>query len=371
HRRRSLLLRIGLPTTSSGATATADAGSGNSPPQRRQLALVRVGAGKEEQEAGRKTQWHTQLVQRKVASAVCSTLAGIHGSAEHSKEHRLLGSPVLKMPGAGDGGPKHRLRIKAHDRAEQTAGKKRSGNGLGRLFHPPPLTETEQKRMDAWAADDDDFSTDEYDLTGVYFELPAINMLAAEPTPIAHKSNEGTKGSRLSSTSTVVDDGALSPELSKRLFIASARKLQLSSSGRHGMVTLLHIRNAMVRANEQYVVASGGRRLAGPSTASVMVAELYARDDRYYERAMLARAYSSSCRSLGGPDAPALVPDRDLLGFGSGDLVSLDPTIASHGSSASRGRYRRRRTSRRWRVPQSCSSTNGCVAAAILAGGMP
>ncbi|KAJ1800240.1 hypothetical protein LPJ59_001240 [Coemansia sp. RSA 2399] len=374
HRRRSLLLRIGLPATSSpAATATTDTGSRGTPLQRRQLTLGRLGGGKvphESQDAGRKTQWHKQLVQRKVASAVSSTLAGIHGSAERSKECGLLELPVRMLPGAGDSSrdeePKHRLRIKAHSRTQQEMRKKRSGNGLGRLFHPPPLTETEQKRMDAWAADNDEFSTDEYDLTGVYFELPATDMLAAEPRTVTRKSNEGAKSSRVSSTSTVVDDGALSPELSKRLFVASARKLQWSSSGKRGMATLLHIRNAMARANEHYVVASGGRRLSGPSAARVMVAELYARDDRCYESAMLARAYSHSrCGELA---AAALVSDCDLIGFGTGDLVSPDATSAGHGGAASRGRYRRRRTNRRWLVPRSCRSG---VAAAIPAGGMP
>ncbi|KAJ2848237.1 hypothetical protein GGI22_005774, partial [Coemansia erecta] len=374
HRRRSLLLRIGIPATPSPiATATADTGSRDTPLKRRQLTLGRLGGGKvpqRSQDASQKTQWHKQLVQRKVASAVSSTLAGMHGSFEGSKECRLLEFPVRMLPGAGDSirveEPRHRLRIKAHSRTQQEMRKKRSGNGLGRLFHPPPLTETEQKRMDAWAADNDEFSTDEYDLTGVYFELPAIDMLAAEPRTATHKSTEGAKCSRLSSTSTVVDDGALSPELSKRLFVASARKLQWSGNGKRGMATLLHIRNAMARANEHYVVASGGRRLSGPSVARVMVAELYTRDDHCYESAALARAYSHS--RYGELAAAALVSDCDLLGFGAGDLVSLDATSAGgHAGAADCGRYRRR-ANRRWLVPRSCRSG---VAAAIPAGGAP
>ncbi|KAJ1772354.1 hypothetical protein LPJ74_001619 [Coemansia sp. RSA 1843] len=386
HKRRTLLLHTGLPETSSpvkpsAATAATDAGSVDTPLQRRQLTLGRLGASTEmrgsQDVAGRKTHWHKQLVQRKVASAVRSTLAGIHSSTENSKAYGLLGSPV-RMVLAGtedsniksDGEPKHRLRIKAHSRAQKEINKRRSGNGLGRLFHPPPLTAAEQKRMDAWAADDDEFSTDEYDLTGAYFELPAIDVLAAELRTTARKGDEGTKGSRLSSTSTVVDDGALSPELSKRLFVASARKLQWPGNKRREMAALLHIRNTMARANEHYVVASGGRRLDGHSTARAMVAELHSRDDHYYESAVLARTYSSHHRNQ--PAATALVPDRDLIGFGTGDLVSLDPAIAGSGSVTSCGRYqrpRRHRSSRRWREPRSCSS--GGVASAISVGGMP
>ncbi|KAJ2611028.1 hypothetical protein GGH99_005946 [Coemansia sp. RSA 1285] len=393
HRRRSLLLRMESPTTpshleSSVATVAADSGSKELLGRRRQLKLGRLGAGRQVQEpqnSERKPHWHQQLVQRRVASAVRSTFAGIHSSAERGKTNGILALPARMLTGAGnndngssssgsgDDEPKHRLRIKTHSRAQSVMSKKRSGNGLGRLFHPPPPTAAEQARMDAWTEDDDDFATSEYDLTGVLFELPTASLLAAELRPTARKSDDGAKGSRLSSTSTVVDDSALSAEQSKRLYCASAHKLQWPANRRRGMAALLHIRNAMARANEHYIVASGGRRLSGLTTVHAMVAELCARDDRFYEGAVVARAQSRLRRIA---SAAAVVSDRELIGFGSGDLVSLDAADAGSGSGAAAGgaryrRPRRHRASRRWRMSQGCSvGAGGCVAAAISAGGM-
>ncbi|KAJ2655783.1 hypothetical protein IWW48_005355 [Coemansia sp. RSA 1200] len=392
HRRRSLLLRTESPTTpshleSSVATVAADSGSKEPLGRRRQLTLGRLGAGRQAQESQnneRKLHWHQQLVQRRVALAVRSTFAGIHSSTECGKTNVILALPARMLTGAGnndsgsssssgDDEPKHRLRIKTHSRAQSAMGKKRSGNGLGRLFHPPPPSAAEQARMDAWAADDDDFATNEYDLTGVLFELPTASSLAAELQPTARKSDDGAKGSRLSSTSTVVDDSALSAEQSKRLYCASAHKLQWPANRRRGMAALLHIRNAMARANEHYIVASGGRRLSGHTTVHAMVAELCARDDRFYEGAVVVRAQSRLRRIA---SAAAVVSDRELIGFGSGDLVSLDAADVGSGSGAAAGgaryrRSRRHRASRQWRMSQGCSvGAGGCVAAAISAGGM-
>ncbi|KAJ1726035.1 hypothetical protein LPJ72_006470, partial [Coemansia sp. Benny D160-2] len=154
HRRRSLLLRMESPTTpshleSSVATVAADSGSKELLGRRRQLKLGRLGAGRQVQEpqnSERKPHWHQQLVQRRVASAVRSTFAGIHSSAERGKTNGILALPARMLTGAGnsdngsssssgsgDDEPKHRLRIKTHSRAQSVMSKKRSGNGLGRL----------------------------------------------------------------------------------------------------------------------------------------------------------------------------------------------------------------------------------------------
>ncbi|KAI8321792.1 hypothetical protein GQ54DRAFT_311505 [Martensiomyces pterosporus] len=294
---------------------------------------------------------------------------------------------------------------------------KRSGSGLGKLVAQP--TATQQARMDAWAADDDDFSAYEYDVSGAFFDLPLLpkpssspkalaggsvsqdrpsgvdtpaspsfcasaSTASGSPSAAAKASDEcSTPRSRLSSTSTVVEDGQYGAEQYRRIFVASARKLQWQSAQR-GISGIMHIRNTMAKAGELYIVASGGKRLDSYQITVEALSDLYAnggdspaigqqRDGlftspRRYIMSSLSRSRSSSSlpdsaaaganevypaakprgemssmrdmlRRLKRDQAP--IADSELIGFGNGDLVSLSPVDSvgiGAGLSGSSGR---------------------------------
>ncbi|KAJ1993372.1 hypothetical protein GGI25_001941 [Coemansia spiralis] len=245
-----------------------------------------------------KSHCHQLLLQRTVFSAVRATLANMHNGqsihSEISSSKRIELAPDSVRVGSLSIGPK----APQVDEGSKTR-RKLSGGGIGRLFSPPPPSAIEQAKMDAWAADNDEFSAEEYDLSGVYFELPSPEVLGAEAaaasrkykasldtgksilaTPVINTAQVDDqnvcvpKGSRLSSTSTVVEESALSPQQYKRVYVSSVRKLQWQSSGR-GMACILHIKNTMTKANENYVVVSGGRNLDAYNVSRDKIAELY------------------------------------------------------------------------------------------------
>ncbi|KAJ2326691.1 hypothetical protein GGI00_004676, partial [Coemansia sp. RSA 2681] len=160
------------------------------------------------------------------------------------------------------------------------AHRKLSG-ALGKLLlAPPPPSAAEQAKMDAWAADGDEFSASDYDLSGTYFELaPPPKPLLGDGGAMARRKHSAgectTPESRLSSTSTVVDEGAaaLGAEQYKRIFVSSARKLQLQC-GRRDMSCVVHIKTMMTKASEHYVVVSGGRSLDAYRISRGVLAEL-------------------------------------------------------------------------------------------------
>ncbi|KAJ2449638.1 hypothetical protein EV183_004780 [Coemansia sp. RSA 2336] len=284
--------------------------------------------------------------------------------------------------------------------------KKRSAGGLGKLSLTPQPTAAEQARMDAWTADDDEFSATDYDLSGVFFELPptAPASLAlpgadasaysgisksAKPEPPEIKlggSTCGTPGSRLSSTSTVVEECTLSPDQYRRIYNSSANKLHWPGKGRD-MSCMLHIKNIMAKASECFVVVSGGRHLDTSKMARGVLAGLYdselmpyrllgaaaaAADGPYPERSRSVaclqqlllqqrpKQHSASAklparrRSLDDAQmvrAEAaereLLYDSELLGKNAGDLVDPAYAAGSGGDMQAYRRFRHRKAGRR------------------------
>ncbi|KAJ2747782.1 hypothetical protein GGI20_000252 [Coemansia sp. BCRC 34301] len=312
----------------------------------------------------------------------------------------------------------------------RVAHRKLSG-ALGKLLlTPPPPSAAEQAKLDAWAADDDEFSASDYDLSGTYFELAPVGkqaVLGEEALLLGsggrrkHMSECTTPESRLSSTSTVVDEGAasaLGPEQYKRIFVSSARKLQLQG-GRRGMSCVVHIKTMMTKASEHYVVVSGGRSLDAYRISRDMLADLClsaAAEDCAKERlpppvteypptrrrsvgssAQLAQrrprravdTASSSVVEVPLSSPPPLSPSAEiadaalariatdadaaeLAEYGMGDLVSLCPTVAAGSDGEAQDycrptyrRYRRRRASK-WGQLSSTRPQSG-VAGAIAA----
>ncbi|KAJ2897452.1 hypothetical protein IWW38_001720 [Coemansia aciculifera] len=318
------------------------------------------------------------------------------------------------------------------------AHRKLSG-ALGKLLlTPPPPSAAEQAKMDAWTADDDEFSANDYDLSGTYFELvPTSKQVVADEVPMLgsgrRKHSVGectTPESRLSSTSTVVDEGAaaLGPEQYKRIFVSSARKLQLQC-GRRGMSCVVHIKTMMTKASEHYVVVSGGRNLDAYRISREVLAELClsaSAEDSVKERLPLvmtqqrqhSTAYPTRKRSVGGaqqaqrrsrraaPEAecgsrpavavetlssvvevplsspPPLSPSAEiadaamakiateaeaavLAEYGMGDLVSLGPTTST--SSDDDEAHNSRPTYRRYRRRRASKWGYSGVAGAIAA----
>ncbi|KAJ2879538.1 hypothetical protein H4R27_005248 [Coemansia aciculifera] len=234
-----------------------------------------------------------------------------------------------------------------------TAHRKLSG-ALGKLLlTPPPPSAAEQAKMDAWTADDDEFSASEYDLSGTYFELMpttkravtdgANSVLVSGSGRRKHSGTEcTTPESRLSSTSTVVDEGAvaLGPEQYKRIFVSSARKLQLQC-GRRGMSCVVHIKTMMTKASEHYVVVSGGRNLDAYRISRQVLADLYlndGREDSGKERLSLATAqqqqqpttaYPARQRSVGSNHQA----QRRARRAGAGKEGESRPAVAGGNSS--------------------------------------
>ncbi|KAJ2389716.1 hypothetical protein H4S02_002228 [Coemansia sp. RSA 2611] len=288
--------------------------------------------------------------------------------------------------------------------------KKRSAGALSKLSMAPQPTEAEQARMDAWAADDDEFSTSDYDLSGAYFELPlapaslvsagtdhtaygGIGKATGQALPAlapkqATASACTTPGSRLSSTSTVVEECTLSPEQYQRIYASSARKLQWPDRSR-GMSSVVHIKSAMTRANECFVVVSGGRHLDACQMPPSVFAPAHdplgtAIDGPYPARSrsvdcmqqllrgarlgppaaepVRRRSLDSGCLERAAPldkerlDQAASLYDAGLLGSQAGDLVSLSPIGADSALERTGSvlpqyrpfrRHRHRRVSRR------------------------
>ncbi|KAJ2159242.1 hypothetical protein GGF46_003172 [Coemansia sp. RSA 552] len=284
-----------------------------------------------------------------LASSVRSTLLGFgtgHLTLGSRKTQRMLTTAATKgaLPVRKTSSPALYAR-------------RRSSGSLSRLSLTPQPTATEQAKMDAWTADDDDFSAADYDLSGAHFELPLTpTSLLASPgadqtaysgitrvrgQKLKQLGQCMTPGSRLSSTSTAVEENGLSPDQYKRIYISSARKLQWQGPGR-GMACVVHIRSIMAKANECYVVVSGGRRLEAPHPPprDVLTALYVHRQGDSVLQAPV-RTRSADClnphvlpvmpaRRLKGPgyadDGDSEAPyTADLLGQNAGDLVSLDP----------------------------------------------
>ncbi|KAJ2708812.1 hypothetical protein H4R19_004562 [Coemansia spiralis] len=309
----------------------------------------------------------------------------------------------------------------------------------GRLSLAPLPSEVERARMDAWVEDDDEFSPGDYDLSGAYYELgpksaSAYHAASAGASDTAYggvprperqsaaqqlppeKQDDSkcrTPESRMSSTSTVVDGGTLDPEQCKQIFLSSARKLQWSSRRRE-MSTVVHIRNAMARASEQYAAASGGRVLDPCPEARRLAADFCAyggatpviahqqRDGMMLPAATAPAAAIAAATESPAPrraaerevahsggQLPARIRSMDCLPLllqmarqgpemrgdsgepvydgahwaGAGDLVSLDPGGRSRPRTAYRP-YPRRRGSRR---SSACLGSAFVLAEAVVA----
>ncbi|KAJ1722114.1 hypothetical protein LPJ53_003446 [Coemansia erecta] len=204
-----------------------------------------------------------------------------------------------------------------------------SRRSISSLSHSSLAKDAEKRKMDAWTDDDDEFSAYEYDLSGAYFELPVISSkgvkfpasqepsktlprttLRSSASPSRDAAESSSRGSRLSSTSTVCEENVLSADQCKRVYVSSMRKLQLQSRRRHGMRSVLHIKNAMTKANDSYAVVSGGCELDTYQLSCEMIAEFYllggGRDEAPVERRMRSpsTASSSSERLIARPDYP-------------------------------------------------------------------
>ncbi|KAJ2003705.1 hypothetical protein GGI04_002868 [Coemansia thaxteri] len=217
----------------------------------------------------------------------------------------------------------------ASARGDTNAPRPRRSSALGRLMlAPPPPSAAEQARLDAWAADGDEFSARDYDLTGLCFEL------APPPPPVA-------------------DAGAgAGAALCRRVFAASARKLQRPHACR-GMASVVLIRATMVKASAHYAAASGGRRLDAPRVARDALCELGAATRavvRVPGAAVEAPLSSPPPRSPSAEIADAALAECAALpDFGAGDLVPL--AASAPGSDAPAYRRQRRRRSGRHAAP--------------------
>ncbi|KAJ2815954.1 hypothetical protein FBU31_006750, partial [Coemansia sp. 'formosensis'] len=308
---------IGKLTALAMRPARLSLGSGPSQQQIRQLCDGKVSS----EDSGQAAVAGTRKVQRLLSSlSHTPTNLGLNLGGGHSSETQRPHVAHRKLSGA-----------------------------LGKLLlAPPPPSATEQAKMDAWTADDDEFSASEYDLSGTYFELKptskqaaidaATNALMAAAGRRKHSSAEcTTPESRLSSTSTVVDEGAaaLGPEQYKRIFVSSARKLQLQC-GRRGMSCVVHIKTMMTKASEHYVVVSGGRNLDAYRISRQILAELClgeGSDDSGKERPVQHQqptmAYPVRRRSVGSN----YQAQRWARRAGAGKECESRPSMASGGSS--------------------------------------
>ncbi|KAJ2784332.1 hypothetical protein H4R18_001218 [Coemansia javaensis] len=235
------------------------------------------------------------------APASASTSASDRGSplaSDQGSQATSTAAPTVRsstsvrlLAGFGDdhGGSARKSSIDGSGRAKRPAThSEHVGWTHSRLSLIPQPTAAERARMDAWAADGDEFLPDEYDLSGVHFELvctPARFQVArgvsdtayggiptprSQASPAASRRADGsgskctTPGSRVSSTptsaSTVVDDDALSAEQYRRVFVSSAHKLRWPCQGRD-MSSIVHVRRIMAKANERYAAAAGRQLL--------------------------------------------------------------------------------------------------------------
>ncbi|KAJ1949607.1 hypothetical protein FBU59_001068 [Linderina macrospora] len=298
-----------------------------------------------------------------------ATAAGTHQTAHAKDKHRVHSDATYEGTGA-----------------------------LSGILAPPPPSAHEQQKMDAWAADDDDVSNYEYDVSGAFFDMPSLPKVAGRDVGDRYalaakvsgnrgsakqqeqypwhrrgrgRSSEGSStASRLSSSSTVIESDELTAEQYKRIFVASARKLRWQKP-RRGILGLMHIRNTMAHANAQFMECMGGERLDKYQQEIVSLNDMYTnevsvpsanrRNGLYTPRSAGAqwrvhnavppsrprkmpasqdqRAGTSSESGAGVDQSP--IADSELLGFGSGDLVSLVPVRV--GGQAPMYRPRRRR----------------------------
>ncbi|KAJ2397951.1 hypothetical protein GGI05_000368 [Coemansia sp. RSA 2603] len=197
--------------------------------------------------------------------------------------------------------------------------------------------DAEKRKIAAWNDDDDEFSAYEYDLSGAYFELPVISSkgvkfpacnelsknlatastarstLGSSATRSTKTSEYNSRGSRLSSASTVCEENVLSADQCKRVYVSSMRKLQLQSRRRHGMRSVLHIKNAMTKANKNYAAVSGGCGLDAYQLSFEMIAEFYMLGGGSSSRNELTTARRARSSSAFCSPSPASAPRR-LLG---------------------------------------------------------
>ncbi|KAJ2233177.1 hypothetical protein GGI13_008809, partial [Coemansia sp. RSA 455] len=129
----------------------------------------------------------------------------------------------------------------------------------------------------------------------------------------------------------------------KRIFVSSARKLQLQC-GRRGMSCVVHIKTMMTKASEHYVIVSGGRNLDAYRISRQVLADLYlsdAREDSGKERLSLATAqqqqqqqpattYPARQRSVGSN----YQAQRRARRAGAGKEGESRPAVAGGGNSS-------------------------------------
>ncbi|KAI7823991.1 hypothetical protein BX661DRAFT_199954 [Kickxella alabastrina] len=366
-----VLLRSGSVTTLTADTDVSNSGATARSPSQPQRRLLNVG-------------------RKRIAE----------GSPEQEQKMMHPAANRLSFLSLGIG---HRHPMNKGDHRNSSSSSCKGSLSLGRVaLAPSQMKEIEQRKMDAWAADGDEFSAYEYDLSGAYFELPTMHITAASVSTqsklsvaaTARRSGTecGIPGSRLSSTSTFVDESVLSLEQCKRVYVSSMRKLRWQGSGgrRQGIRGMLHIKNTMAKANEQYVMVSNGQCLDAYQVTRDMLSEFYilgsSSRDTYSTNDGSSSGYPARARSmasmrqhqhlmrklrpaisvevLGGPagadgfgssrivTAPmssppdltdgaagiadkavfqafggAHISDSELLGFGAGDLVSLAPAV--------------------------------------------
>ncbi|KAJ1901904.1 hypothetical protein LPJ66_000413 [Kickxella alabastrina] len=255
---RQVLLRSSSATTLAADTDVSDSGAtarSPSQPQRRPLNLGR----------------------KRIAE----------GSPEQQQEQKMM-HPAANRLSFLSLGIGHRHPMNKGDHRNSSSSSRKGSLSLGRVaLAPSQMKDIEQRKMDAWAADGDEFSAYEYDLSGAYFELPTMHITAASVSTqsklsvAATAGRSGTEcgipGSRLSSTSTFVDESVLSLEQCKRVYVSSMRKLRWQGSGgrRQGIRGMLHIKNTMAKANKQYVMVSNGQCLDAYQVTRNMLSEFY------------------------------------------------------------------------------------------------
>ncbi|KAJ1944495.1 hypothetical protein GGF37_002165 [Kickxella alabastrina] len=251
-----VLLRSGSATTLTADTDVSNSGATARSPSQPQRRLLNVG-------------------RKRIAE----------GSPEQEQKMMHPAANRLSFLSLGIG---HRHPMNKGDHRNSSSSSCKGSLSLGRVaLAPSQMKEIEQRKMDAWAADGDEFSAYEYDLSGAYFELPTMHITAASVSTqsklsvaaTARRSGTecGIPGSRLSSTSTFVDESVLSLEQCKRVYVSSMRKLRWQGSGgrRQGIRGMLHIKNTMAKANEQYVMVSNGQCLDAYQVTRDMLSEFY------------------------------------------------------------------------------------------------
>ncbi|KAJ1940871.1 hypothetical protein EC988_006911, partial [Linderina pennispora] len=244
------------------------------------------------------TNRHHPALAPKAAPVAKSPLLNI-GSRHHQHKHyrsNAFGSPTTSpeltptTSGTRQTHAKSKPRVHGGDAYEGTG-------ALSGILAPPPPSAHEQQKMDAWAADDDDVSNYEYDVSGAFYDMPSLPKTTAGDigdryalaatvggsSPKQQQKRHDRRGcsfssisptSRLSSSSTVIESDELTAEQLKHIFVASARKLRWQKPQR-GISGLMHIRNTMAQANARYMARMGGERLDKYQQVIVSLSDLY------------------------------------------------------------------------------------------------